>query len=344
MKGGDWIERAAAALGRTHGAILKQAYVQERRGPAPDGFRAAIQQGRAHIQHLQSLTPIHDITPPTGHRFAPGSPEYAAERDAYADALVAGIDAVIGYDATDETQGRLTTAEYNIYGTTPTAEGSTHWSPKRPLLAGVGDRGDDPWKIYLAGKIGRRDWRHTIATNLDQYPSDMGTHAEGEPLGEWPIIAKTIFGEHALTGPFFIACDHGCYHGPNEHAYGLSGDGCCGSQEKTTSRIAVVDLCRNAIAAADFVYCWLDGDAFEGTHLTAYGTIAELGMAFALGKNVGIAVDPAVRELLDPSWFALHTGNVIESPDAASGLRWFLSPWRLSLRGNAVSVLGRVIA
>ena len=79
-----------------------------------------------------------------------------------------------------------------------------------------------PMKIYLAGKIGKNDWRHDIVgTCLSDACSDFYAYGRQDETAqiamEWPVLPKAIFAEYDYTGPYFVACDHGCFHGIGTH-------------------------------------------------------------------------------------------------------------------------------
>lgn len=132
-------------------------------------------------------------------------------------------------------------------------------------------------KFYLAGKISYHGWRTRICPSIrDAVPGDE---------------IKTIKPEHACVGPYFISCDHGCCHGDTTHGAGY---GCGGGSDldwwvrnKTRAhnylgrRGLVSSMCLEAIRESDIVFAWIDSD-------TAYGTIAEIGYAHALGKEIWI--------------------------------------------------------
>ena len=56
--------------------------------------------------------------------------------------------------------------------------------------------------IYIAGKIGKNDFRHALIPGLREHHPDSG------PLD---------CGAFRYVGPFFESCDHGCRHGRNSH-------------------------------------------------------------------------------------------------------------------------------
>jgi hypothetical protein len=68
--------------------------------------------------------------------------------------------------------------------------------------------------VYLAGKIGRNDWRHELVPEL------RGT-VNGDCLDPEPVLFDPTLridcGDFVYVGPFFVSCDHGCFHGPASH-------------------------------------------------------------------------------------------------------------------------------
>ena len=147
-------------------------------------------------------------------------------------------------------------------------------------------------KIYLAGKVGKHDWRHHIVSGL-------GAALDATEPSGWPILRGAIFNEHDYVGPFFIRCDHGCYHGLNEHCMGADNGGCCG---KSYSQAIVPAYCFAAINSCDLFFAWFDADCH-----TAYGTLIELGWAMAMRKRIGIGV----AEGVDASdlWFSMRAAE-----------------------------------
>lgn len=145
--------------------------------------------------------------------------------------------------------------------------------------------------IYLAGKVGYKDWRHTIVDGLENVNQDFNTD---DYIEDWHVMNGAIYGEHNYTGPFFIR-GHST-HGDNTHGcdlYGHNIEGHGGNQ-----RNAVPRLCRTAIDRSDVVFCWMDD-------LTAYGSIFELGYAMGKGKQIFLAIkynwEPL--EMQESRWF-----------------------------------------
>jgi very-short-patch-repair endonuclease len=150
-------------------------------------------------------------------------------------------------------------------------------------------------KVYLAGKITKHGWRDAIVPwGSGKYPGNQNDDETGVDWNrgdawdprfvpqEW---APRECAQYSITGPFFIGCDHGCTHGESTHATA----GGCVQSHYGDMRAEARWLCLKAINRSDIVFAWLD-DA------TAYGTIAELGYASALGKRIVIAVPPCPTE------------------------------------------------
>ena len=123
-------------------------------------------------------------------------------------------------------------------------------------------------KIYLAGKITQNDWRGAFF----EHPWDL---RDARPDECDPLYTKV---GHEYTGPFFISCDHGCYHGNSTHA--LTGPGC--QSENGYHRNDILMKCLNWINRADIVFAWIDST-------DCYGTLAEIGYAYTHNKHIWIA-------------------------------------------------------
>lgn len=140
-------------------------------------------------------------------------------------------------------------------------------------------------KIYLAGKIGKGDWRHGIVDGLRDATSRVDR--------PWQPLAGAIFGRHDYAGPFFVGCDHGCAHGPDSHGIGADGAGSC--LMPVFTREEVVTRCLAAILNANLVFAWLDAS-------DAHGTLIEIGYAMGSCHHVVIAMPPEFHDV----WFAEH--------------------------------------
>ena len=128
--------------------------------------------------------------------------------------------------------------------------------------------------VYLAGKIGKNDWRHSLVPNLRER-----TWRDG------PIETDSF----SYIGPFFVSCDHGCSHNPEGH--GMVQE--CASRDYTHED--VIKLNTGAIAKADIVFAYI-------TAPECYGTIFEIGVATAKGKRVVMAFAPDINA--DEFWFS----------------------------------------
>ncbi len=130
-------------------------------------------------------------------------------------------------------------------------------------------------RVYVAGKIGKNDFRHDLAPDLRGWKHEDG-----------PIDC----GSFIYVGPFFRACDHGCNHGPGTH--GVAIIGCDGLE---ISRRAVFGQNQAALASADLVFAYIDAP-------DAYGTIWELGWAACAGIPAYLLFSPGVHH--DDFWYA----------------------------------------
>lgn len=98
-------------------------------------------------------------------------------------------------------------------------------------------------RVYLAGKISKNCWRHTLVTGL------RGAHEDVCTTPQTPECEAFIY-----TGPFFVACDHACSHGPTTHG---AGDDGCGSVDAPTRDEVFRRNCA-AIESADIVIAYID--------------------------------------------------------------------------------------
>lgn len=136
--------------------------------------------------------------------------------------------------------------------------------------------------VYLAGKIRHNGWRTGICRyrGVPYNPEEIGKDYE-EKINDFLTI----------TGPFFISCDHGCYHGEGQHGIGASDGGCMGDY---FSRKDVLNICKSQILRAEIVFAYIDCR-------DCYGTIAEIGFAHAYGKDIFISFSNF--GLQDDMWF-----------------------------------------
>lgn len=128
--------------------------------------------------------------------------------------------------------------------------------------------------IYLAGKIGKNDWRHVLVPRL-----------RNQTWNDGPIKTDSF----SYVGPFFVSCDHGCGHAPGEHGMAQ------GCTDLIYTREAVIKLNLAALAKADLVFAYI-------TAPDCHGTVMEIGWAIANGKRVVMVFAPDVA--VDDFWFS----------------------------------------
>jgi len=124
-------------------------------------------------------------------------------------------------------------------------------------------------KVYLAGKIRKNDWRHSLVPNLRE--------------SSW-YDAPVDCGAYLYVGPFFSGCDHGCYHGPTTHG-NLSGSDQC--QSHSMNREKVRHRCLQGVDKCDVFLAYIDSK-------DCYGTIAETQTAIIKGKFIVMAFAPGI--------------------------------------------------
>lgn len=142
-------------------------------------------------------------------------------------------------------------------------------------------------KVYLAGKISKNDWRHSIVRGLAWAWQDNPFEPWWFEKASWP---KTPIDDvFTYVGPYFASCDHGCFHTDGGHGVGgqenWSGHGdrnVEGGAYQGAYRDTIARWCMGAIQSCDVLFAWLDDPS-------AHGTLAELGYARGLGKAVIVA-------------------------------------------------------
>jgi len=204
-------------------------------------------------------------------------------------------------------------------------------------------------KLYLAGKIGPNDWRHSIVLGLRDAIQNVryDDHGHGQVLmalpDEWPILRGALLGQHDYVGPFFMPASPGndsvlCVHGDNQHgsAIDTNADDMSGSYgpdsysaiqagkwhnvDHKETRQQVIRLCLKAITKADAIFAWMDS-------CTAYGTLFELGFALAHRKPIWWGEpDRPYDQIASDFWFARTSAEVTETaPDARTALERMLA-------------------
>lgn len=138
-------------------------------------------------------------------------------------------------------------------------------------------------KVYLAWKIRKGCWRHKIFSWL----------RNTEP---WWIVEQH-YGKYyfTYTWPYFIGCDHGCYHWRNNHWVGANEDWVVIDWEPSRTKKQTVGACYSWVLQADVVFAWIDS-------MDCYWTLAELGYAQSLFTPVFFYYSDKLEEI-DDLWF-----------------------------------------
>lgn len=163
---------------------------------------------------------------------------------------------------------------------------------------------NDP-HVYLAGKISLCDWRMPI----------VGYRCGGLYGGDNVDITKyrikylcknkneSTVQEVTITGPWFLACDHGCYHGDNSHGLGINKLGCNIANDDNYSEREVYDICLKQIDNSNLVFAYIDDD-------TCYGSIYEISYAISHDKYVVIIF--ANENLMSDMWFICQGADIVD--------------------------------
>lgn len=149
-------------------------------------------------------------------------------------------------------------------------------------------------KVYLAGRIKPNDWRCELTVE----PSPI------HDVKEWREVSELLMKDgNTLVGPFFIACDHGCYHGNCSHGAGILKCTCDGG---SASAHEVFTKALGGIAQCDLFFVWA-GEDFDEAH----GTMVEIGYARAWNKRIVIGTNSEqVR-----AWFSMQAADLIVRSD-----------------------------
>lgn len=131
--------------------------------------------------------------------------------------------------------------------------------------------------VYLAGKIGKNDWRKELIPNLP-----------GHLWRDGPIQTPT----YSYVGPFFVNCDHECTDGPNTHGAASVEN----SREEHFTRAEIVDNNNAALRSANLIFAYI-------SETDAFGTFCEIGYALALGEK-RIVLCFALGVAADDFWYA----------------------------------------
>jgi hypothetical protein len=154
-------------------------------------------------------------------------------------------------------------------------------------------------KLYLAGKITKNGWRHKLVPGLRYH-----TYTDG------PIVCNRF----TYVGPFFVGCDHGCYHVPTGHGSINNALKLCGDDFSTTTREEVRSHCFAAIDDCDILLAWINAHR-------CYGTIAEIQYALTQGKKVVVAFAPQMASASrNEFWFVSIAAHWVRYDVGEKGL------------------------
>jgi hypothetical protein len=158
--------------------------------------------------------------------------------------------------------------------------------------------------IYFAGKIGKNDWRHLIVPEL------RGAIFDGDDAALFnPTFVLRCAG-FVYGGPFFVSCDHGCWHTMGKHG---SETGCSGERN---GRQQIFDVSLARIALADHVFAFIE-------NADAFGTALEIGFAHSLDKPItlGLANETYGAEL----WMATTAARAVYFGSAEECWKQFIA-------------------
>ena len=132
-------------------------------------------------------------------------------------------------------------------------------------------------------------------------------------------------GDNVYVGPFFISCDHGCGHGAGSHGAGVTceEEGYRHGDDGGRRDSQVFAKSYAGIKACDLFIAWAD-ECFS----SAYGTMTELGMAYAYGTTIVLISRPLVT--LNDQWFPRECAKSLHftSDDPAVGVQSLLHTMR----------------
>lgn len=176
-------------------------------------------------------------------------------------------------------------------------------------------------KVYGAGRISTyavADWRREVFPDLEGLDDAWFRTNQIAPK-QLPVEGRLEY-----QGPFYVncTCGHRCRPDPGTHGSARA----CSSVSVTRRRI--VELCREWIRRSDVVFVWLDD-------VEAYGTLAEVGYAAALGKPVWLA-EPTIpsMEQEDELWFVRSMATVtLRAPDPLAAFEIFSRSVEISRPG-----------
>lgn len=200
-------------------------------------------------------------------------------------------------------------------------------------------------RVYMAGKISKYDWRHDLTPSYALRNVDLRYDEATQSVRPVETFAVSGF---EYVGPFFLADDHGCFHGPHSHGFGALHWPECGPGNVDDyaldraldpedrhagywrTRSLVHRSCLAQIRSSDAIFAWVE-------QWDAYATLLEIGYATARGIPVYLAFDlmyqpkpiqDAPSSVWNDWWFAEQTASFCEyAPDARTAWMAFIQWW-----------------
>lgn len=163
------------------------------------------------------------------------------------------------------------------------------------FLAGKVDTDSGAWRDGIVGK----SWSEAFQDHVPRWQlyfskHDFDDHREISS-GSWPVsVNRFVLGLHEYVGPYrttYIGVDSkysGFAHG-NERP---GGHGVLDSGEQ----VHIVRECHQAIERSDMVFAYINTP-------DCFGTLAEIGLAVAMGKYVHVAVNASAQWEGDDYWY-----------------------------------------
>lgn len=153
--------------------------------------------------------------------------------------------------------------------------------------------------IYLAGKISpTNDWRGKIMTDNFRVCSfggyDVIDYGGKKFLADEAIIDIPETDNLKTCGPFFLSCDHSCFHGVSSHGLGANQEPCIQENEIRFSEQDVKDICLSQINRSDLVLAYIDSP-------DCYGTLYEI--SYAESKDIPVIIVFETPKLKQDMWF-----------------------------------------
>lgn len=173
---------------------------------------------------------------------------------------------------------------------------------------------EQPKTFYLAGKIRHTCWRHEIVSELRDASQVEHSFASF-------IMERSIQSFHHYCGPFFISCDHGCYHGESAHGRKTLHYDCGSTHHDNFGEDSAYFNCIENLKHADTFFAWID-------EMDCYGTIFEMGIAHKSNIPIYVGIDAKIGSpVRNHMWFPLFQAKVCVAPSAVEAFESFFPPF-----------------